>query len=321
MAASVLAEKGSQSNQTPLIISNGSKPIRPKLIQDAFDKNKPIYYFGLGSNMSRKKLENRGINGTKIEVKSFEAAVVPNYRLAFNMRGFPPLEPGMGSLEPTSCSINDEISSKPLLAYHEQECHGALALLTPENYEKVARSEGITGNLDQGYDEIIVEAFPYNKRKPVQAVAFRARSHVRLAQDPSPSKRYMNILREGAEELGLKPCYQEFLAKHPVQNVGKFQKQLAIYNLVFTIKMRGKRRFSTANTPFIVELQRKLLSAVYLPSSSLSNSVLHFLSQWLTNLILFPGAFVGFIMYLIMEKNGSTPPMLKRFMEIFANSE
>jgi hypothetical protein len=55
-----------------------------------------IYYFGIGSNMLRSKLENRGINGTTIELMEMEPAYVPNYRLAFNMKGFPPLEPGMG---------------------------------------------------------------------------------------------------------------------------------------------------------------------------------------------------------------------------------
>ena len=38
-------------------------PTRPHLILNAKEKNDPVYYFGVGSNMSRKKLENRSICG------------------------------------------------------------------------------------------------------------------------------------------------------------------------------------------------------------------------------------------------------------------
>ena len=147
----------------PYLVAQAAKtrpttPVRPQIVRDAFEKNKPIYYFGLGSNMSRKKLENRGINGTKIEIQTMEAAVVPNYRLAFNLRGFPPIEPGMGTLEPI------EGNSKALLKYRngkdDGECHGALVRLTPENYEKVMKSEGISGKSDQLYEEIVVDAYP-----------------------------------------------------------------------------------------------------------------------------------------------------------------
>jgi hypothetical protein len=55
-----------------------------------------LYYFGIGSNMLRSKIENRGFNGTPIEIMEMEPAVVKGHRLAFNMRGFPPLEPAMG---------------------------------------------------------------------------------------------------------------------------------------------------------------------------------------------------------------------------------
>jgi len=54
---------------------------RPELVRNALKNNQPIHYFGLGSNMSRKKIENRGLNGTSIEILNMEAAVVPNYRL------------------------------------------------------------------------------------------------------------------------------------------------------------------------------------------------------------------------------------------------
>ena len=45
-------------------------PERPRLVTESLEKGKPIYYFGLGSNMSRKKIENRAIKGGKIEIES-----------------------------------------------------------------------------------------------------------------------------------------------------------------------------------------------------------------------------------------------------------
>ena len=91
-------------------------PARPSYLDTP--PNEIVYYFGVGSNMLRSKLENRGTNGTSITVKSIQPAIVPNHRLAFNMRGFPPLEPGMGSLEPTPSD--------------RDECHGALCEMTRE---------------------------------------------------------------------------------------------------------------------------------------------------------------------------------------------
>ena len=43
--------------------------------------------------MLKSKVVNRGLNGS-IEILDFQPAVVYAHRLAFNMRGFPPLEPG-----------------------------------------------------------------------------------------------------------------------------------------------------------------------------------------------------------------------------------
>jgi hypothetical protein len=263
--------------------------------------------------MSRKKLENRGINGTKIQIKTMEAAVVPNYRLAFNLRGFPPIEPGMGTLEPV------EANSKALLKYsngeYHGECHGALVRLTPENYEKVMKSEGINGQSDQGYEEIVVDAYPYKwPRRPVKAIALRARDHVRLNFDPCPSQRYMNILKEGAKELGLKPCYQDFLAAHPVQQLPVWQKRVAFYNLIFiaTVSFRLKWRGISA-------VQRGLLYAVYVPTTA---PVLKKLcSDLLITLILFPGAIIGFLGYQIMNLTGTTPPFITRMLTLFGDND
>ena len=89
-----------QSYRNSLPNNNTSPIVRPDLVLDALEHDKPLYYFGVGSNLSRKKLEGRSICGKKIHVLSMEPCIIPNHRLAFNTRGFPPLEPAMGSLEP-----------------------------------------------------------------------------------------------------------------------------------------------------------------------------------------------------------------------------
>lgn len=282
--------------------------IRPQHVRNALDKNEDIYYFGLGSNMSRKKLENRGINGTKIEVKSFEAAIVPNYRLAFNMRGFPPIEPGMGSLESSNSAV------KALHTYHENECHGALIKLTSDNYKKVMESEGIKDDIENpGYEEVIVDAYPYasKSKKPVKAVALRARPHVRLNFDPSPSVRYMNILKEGAKELKLKTCYQEFLEQHPVQKkLTKIQKRYVIYNLVF-YRLMGQQ---------FLRFQSRILFAVYVPATAPAFARIS--SEVLSTMILLPGFLIGYLYCLFSNLIlGKKPDFFDRMVKFLGASD
>lgn len=261
--------------------------------------------------MSRKKVEGRSPDGSPIEILRMEAAVVSGHRLAFNLRGFPPIEPGMGSLEP--CGGDRETSeseSEPLLAYERPECHGALIKLTPENYERVMKSEGITGQSNQGYEEVVITAVPYDSpQHPVKAIALRAREHVRLAKDPCPSQRYMNILREGAKELNLKTCYQEFLANHPVQQNPKWLKQLAIYNFVVTGILSFKYKIR-----FLSKIQSWFLFKIYVPSNG--TVVSKALCEIGTAIILLPVAFLGFFLYRLLKVTNSVPPMMARFISM-----
>jgi hypothetical protein len=282
---------------------------RPSMVQDALKSNKSIYYFGLGSNMSRKKLEGRSPDGTPIKILRMEAAIVPNHRLAFNLKGFPPLEPGMGSLEPT------DSNNKALLKYQDDECHGALVKLTAENYERVMKSEGVGSgsNSQGGYEEVVVTCIPYNKwRRPVQAIALRARTP--LPKDPCPSGRYMKILREGAQELGLRKEYQDFLRDHPVQQVPGWLRRIAVLNLVVTATLSFRFKLK-----FVSRIQSWLLFKVYVPSNG--NSVSRCLSEVFTLLVIAPGAALGCLFYAIMKATGTIPPFLGRMMTIFGDND
>ena len=54
--------------------------------------NQIVNYFGVGSNMLKENLRNRGLavkhGGTKISFNKMEPGVVKEHRLAFNMKGF-----------------------------------------------------------------------------------------------------------------------------------------------------------------------------------------------------------------------------------------
>ena len=290
--------------------ASSQPPVRPDLVTQSIAKNKDIYYFGLGSNMLRSKLENRSVCGKKIVIKSMEPAFVENYRLAFNMRGFPPLEPGMGSLEPVNSNKKDRKGqSKALSAYKENQCHGALVRLSPSEYEKVMRSEGVgNGKNDQGYEEIVVEAKPYKGKKSVQAVALRAREHVRLKADPAPSLRYMNILREGGNELKLSECYQEFLEKHPVSMPSPLLRKIAVFNLVWTVTLSFRMKIR-----IVSKIQSWFLWKVYAPPTSLF--FVRLLSELATILILLPGAIPGSFLFLYMQLRNRMSPMMQTLVK------
>jgi len=302
-------------------------PKRPQLILDAIANDSPIYYFGVGSNLSRKKLENRSICGKKIHIVSMEPCVIPGFRLAFNMRAFPPLEPAMGSLEPLdsyydgAAAADDDraeqeaallkrTESRALKSYEKEECHGALIKLSSEDYERVYKSEGGGSGAMQGYEEIIVTCVPYDKsHPPVKAVAFRAREHVRLTRDPCPSKRYMTIIREGAAELGLKSCYQQWLEDHPVQDPSPAFRKLAINSMVFTITLSMGLKIR-----IVSHVQSWLLFKMYvLPTEPKWKQIL---GEVAAAIVLLPTALAGFVFKGLLEASGAMPPQLKRWVKM-----
>lgn len=298
----------------PLAVSSSTSTTsakRPALVQRALFDDGDIYYFGLGSNMLRSKLENRAIDGSQIKLKSFEPAFVENHRLAFNMRGFPPLEPGMGSLEPVNDDSDGSDQSKPLVAYEKNQCHGSLVRLSAKDYEKLMRSEGVgNGRPDQGYEEVVVKAMPYKKGKaPVQAIALRAREHVRLKQDPAPSQRYMQILRQGADELGLDARYKEFLQRHPVAENSPLTRRIAVCNLVWTAMISFRLKVRAVS-----KVQSWLLWRVYVPPTT--NFLAQAVGELATAGILLPGAIPGSCLLLFHTLFGKgMSPMMKSMVD------
>ena len=272
-----------------------SAPPRPALLTGASPSD-TVYYFGVGSNMLRSKLLNRGINGSAIEVIDMGPGVVAGHRLAFNMRGFPPLEPGMGALEPAA----------PAAA-----CHGALCSMRRDQYEKVWLSEG-GGSPNPGYEEVVVEAMAYGASQPVRAIALRARPHVRLAADACPSERYMGILLEGAYELGLAPAYVAELESVVTQRVGPLLRCLAVHHFFLASTLFRLKQ------AWLVSWYGKALFAVYVPSSGdggLGARLRRMLSAIAMAALLAPTALIGAAIRLADVARGKpTPPMLAAIM-------
>ena len=78
-----------------------------------------------------------------------------------------------------------------------------------------------------------MEVYPYNSNTPVQAVCLRAADHAQLKVDASPSQRYMNILIEGAIELGLNKDYVNMLKSVPTEQVNPLIKFLGFHYFFF----------------------------------------------------------------------------------------
>ena len=143
-----------------------------------------ILYFAIGSNMLRSKIISRLPSGSA-SLKSFGPCVAANHALAFDLPAFPPLEPYMASLK----------------AAAGEECHGALCEMSRRDYEALWQSEGGNATIPP-YKEVVVDCVPYGgsgEQGVVKAVSLSTRSPSAFGGDPS--RRYMDMLVRGAEEV------------------------------------------------------------------------------------------------------------------------
>ena len=262
---------------------------RPSLVTKAIESNSNLFYFGVASNMLKSKLLGRGINNTKIDIISFVPGVAKNHRLAFNMKGFVPLEPAMGGCEPCE----------------NMECHGALCEVTAENYEKIWKSEG-GGQKRPGYEEIVVDVYPYGKTEAVKAVTLRAADFTRLRTDASPSRRYMDIIIAGAKELNLDKEYIKKLESVKTQRVCRPLKMMA-FNHLFFLGVALK-----LNMRFVNQMINKILWAVYVRQNYPMKAI-RALSQCMIMLVLLPSSLVGWFVRIMIHDIGKkpVPPMIR----------
>ncbi|OTA66115.1 hypothetical protein K449DRAFT_431589 [Hypoxylon sp. EC38] len=167
-----------------------------------------IWYLAYGSNLSSSKfVHDRGITPLDTAVVS-----VPNFTLSMESAGVPYQEPSFASIRPLN--NNADLKKKELL--------GTAYLVTPQQYSHIIASEG--GGI--AYKEVLVEIDPVGKTSEIEAPnednlgdghkTARTLVSVMVRQPaPRPSRRYMDLIIDGASESNYPTDYQNYLKALP----------------------------------------------------------------------------------------------------------
>lgn len=147
-----------------------------------------VWYFAFGANMSSRVLATR-----RVSPLSSQPATLHDYRLAFKEPGLPFFEPGFASIEPARGDI----------------VHGVLLELDRAAFARIDSTEAPGYRLLDvpvvGRDSGRVQATAYTSRRPVSGLL--------------PSRRYLELLCEGARENGLPSDYVRRLETAPCRHV------------------------------------------------------------------------------------------------------
>ncbi|MGM0516089.1 MAG: gamma-glutamylcyclotransferase family protein [Pseudomonadota bacterium] len=146
-------------------------------------------YFGFGSNLDLVSLQAKGVRPIRSRL-----AVLPGWRLAFNVRHFFRHEGGVGNIERSS-----EPGARVLGVLHD--CDDADLPALDE-----AEACGV------GYDRIEVAVETADGAETAFAYVGRPAF---IDGDCLPSRRYLNILIRGARRAGLDPAYIQMLERQP----------------------------------------------------------------------------------------------------------
>ncbi|KAI0126678.1 gliotoxin biosynthesis protein [Xylariales sp. AK1849] len=166
-----------------------------------------VWYFAFGSNMKSSVMKSRNIN-----ILSITPVVVHQYVLTFDVFGLPYSEPSMASI--AKYLADDETSET---GSNPPDVHGVAYLISRSDFRRLVGSEG--GGV--AYDEIEVTGSPVdhgNDLEPLAMVTLTAK-HPRRP-NVSPSRRYLTLLREGAEEHNLPAEYRKYLEDLPEFSAG-----------------------------------------------------------------------------------------------------
>jgi len=149
-----------------------------------------VWYFAYGSNLHPQRRATRA----ELSPIALAAGTLGGWRLVFDMPGVPPAEPAMASIrrDPTS------------------EVHGLLLRLRAVDFAALIRSEGG----DRFYVREQVEVITYDGDE-VTAEVFVAAPGRRLQRERAPSRRYLELIREGARLSSLRPEYRAWLDALP----------------------------------------------------------------------------------------------------------
>ena len=146
------------------------------------------WMFGFGANLNAQHLAKK----KRLNVLDSCAAKVPDWYLAFPRGGFPFVDPSFASA----------------FQKEGEEIHGLAYAVNKADFDKCNAMEGG----DNVYDRYIVTLHLYDGRK----VGGQIYSRKKIAEEGTPSKRYLNLIIDGATEAGLDAAYIEKVKAHPI---------------------------------------------------------------------------------------------------------
>lgn len=155
-----------------------------------------FHYFGFGSNMDLTSLRAKGV-----EPLASCRAALPGWRMRFNVQHFFRHEGGVGNIEP-SPDPDDRVL-------------GVLHRCADEDLQHLDAAEAY----GYGYDRITVYVEADGERVP--ALAYVGMPGF-IDEGCLPTRRYLNILLNGARHAGLERAYIDRLAEHPIHVPGEY---------------------------------------------------------------------------------------------------
>ena len=170
--------------------------------------SKTFQYFAIGSNVQPTTMTSL----RNLHPLNASAAVLPGYRLAFNVRGTPFLEPSAAAA--VKCSNNDDDS-----------IHGVVYEMSAQEFRQLSRSEGVPF----AYRWEKCQVYPYKgdsdaagakamsspHTAPIDAYVLVAQPLSASPIDIPPSPSYLRIIQNGAAYWKLDASYQQFLTSVP----------------------------------------------------------------------------------------------------------
>jgi len=177
------------------------------------ERNQTLWYFAFGSNLNPKILTGFR-NVTPAES---HPCFLPGWYLNFDTVGLPYYEPSYAS-----------IGQHPILQ-DQPEVHGVVHQITREDYDRIKATELGGEHDDIGYASVPVTVHTYECRQLKALTLVEVPQTVYHGQF-YPSKRYMELIEEGAAEFNLKQSYIEWLKTIPrfvppegiLERIGKY---------------------------------------------------------------------------------------------------
>lgn len=169
-----------------------------------------VWYFAYGANMGTEILvRRRGVQPLRSEVARLEG-----YRLIFSQAGVPIIEPCFASIE----------------AAPGEAVYGVVHNLAVDTAEHLDQFEGPTYQRIavsvEGSNNGLINAWTYRARHPIAGLL--------------PSRRYLNLIINGAREFALPEDYIRFLESQPVTH-------LPIVSTLVTVFVRAIERSGRAS--------------------------------------------------------------------------